>query len=138
MSMNKDSSPAPDGNGGAEKKPNKYRIYSVEQAFRHITAKRPEREQLLYMVADDVLFNVWDALCLSINEEYREEYLPYLPHVFDLLCNTTEGLDLYDYLVFIEETKYNSIKGDPLTRRRASRVVDLLLEYRQVIFNTSP
>ncbi len=116
-------------------KPAKYMIYSQEQAFRHMTQKRSDKEQLLYMITDDILFKVWDASCLSIDQEYREEYLPYLPHVFDLLSTTDNGLDLYDYLVFVEESKLHAFKGDTLARRRASRVVDQLLEYRDTIFN---
>lgn len=117
------------------KKPAKYMIYSQEQAFRHMTRRRSDKEQLLYTITDDILFNVWDAFCLSIDQQYREEYLPYLPHVFDLLSTTDDGLDLYDYLVFIEETLPGGFKGDALARRRSSRVVDLLLEYRATIFN---
>jgi hypothetical protein len=111
----------------------KYRIYEVEQAYRHVVKPRSEREQLLYMMVDDVLFYVWDACCLSITEEYREEYLPYLPTVFDLLCGTEDGLDLYDYLVFVEETKYSMLKNDTLARSKASRVVDHLLACRKTI-----
>ena len=117
------------------KKPVKYMIYSQEQAFRHMTQRRSDKEQLLYTITDDILFNVWDAFCLSIDQQHREEYLPYLPHVFDLLSSTDDGLDLYDYLVFIEETLPGGFKGDALARRRSSRVVDLLLEYRATIFN---
>lgn len=116
-------------------KPVKFLIYSDEQAYRHMTQRRSEKEQLLYTITDDVLFNVWDPFCLSIDEQYREEYLPVLPHVFDLLRTTDDGVDLYDYLVFVEETNFGSFKGDALSRRRASRVVDLLLEYRDTIFN---
>jgi len=112
----------------------KYRIYSVDEAFRHMTRRRTEKEQLLYAVTDDVLFNVWDALYLSLDQEYREEYVPFLPHVFDLLLSTRDGLEMYDYLVFIEETRFAAPKGDELVRRRASRTVDLLLEYRGAIF----
>jgi hypothetical protein len=110
-------------------------IFSPEQAFIHMTRKRSDKEQLLYRITDDVLFNVWDAACLSIDQQYREEYLPYLPHVFDLLRTTRDGLDLYDYLVFLEETEFGSCPGDTIARRRASRVVDLLLEYRDAIFS---
>ena len=53
-------------------------IYSVEQAIRHITQLRPEAEQRLYVITDEVLFNRWDAFCLSFNQEYRDEYLTYL------------------------------------------------------------
>jgi len=119
---------------GPNKKPAKYRIYSQEQAFRHMTQKRSDKELLLYSIIDNILFNVWDACCISIDQQYREEYLPYLPHVFDLLSATDDGLDLYDYLVFIEESQYGAFKNDALARRRSSRVVDLLLEYRDTIF----
>ncbi len=110
-------------------------VYSQEQAFLHITQKRSDKEQLLYMITDDILFNVWDALCLSIDQDSREEYIPYLPHVFDLLIATDDGLDLFDYLVTVEELNFNGFKDDALAKRRASRVVDLLLEHRNTIFS---
>jgi hypothetical protein len=120
------SAPSPE----AAKKPVKYRIYSQEQAFRHMTLWRSEKEQLLYTITDEILFNVWDALCLSIDQEYREVYLPYLPHVFDLLKETEDGHELCDYLVFIEESQMGAVNGDPLVRRRAWRAVDVLMKYR--------
>ncbi|MGW8195869.1 MAG: hypothetical protein ACWGOX_16560 [Desulforhopalus sp.] len=112
----------------------RYPEYGMEQVYRHIARKRPEREQQLYIIADELLFNVWDPLCLSIDHEYREEYLPYLPHTFDLLVNTKDGLDLYDYLVYIEEIEMHGIEGDTVARRRASRLVNLLLRYRKSLF----
>lgn len=132
--MMTDNLPAPPtANDRVETLPAKYRIYSIEQAYRHVIQPRSDKHQMLYMMVDDVLFHVWDACCLSITEEYREEYLPFIPHVFDLLCETEDGLDLYDYLVFVEETKYSMVKGDALARRKASRVVDLLLQRRREI-----
>lgn len=110
-----------------------YRIYSQEQAFVHMTQPRPEPQQQLYMVVDDVLFYNWDALCLSVDEDYREEYLPYLPHVFDLLVNTDDGEEIYDYLVGIENTIINSDYSDNLVKQRAARVVEVLLEYKRKI-----
>ncbi len=118
-----------------ENKPVKYRIYSLEQAFRHLTLLRTDEQQKLYIATDEVLFNVWDALCLSIDQDYREEYLPFLPHVYDLLLSTEDGNDLYDYLVFIENTQFSSIKSDNLTKSRASRVVEILLKLRNEILS---
>jgi hypothetical protein len=123
--------------GPVDRNSSPHLIYSEEEAFLHMTRRRSENEQLLYTIADEVLFNVWDALCLSINQDYREAYLPYLPHVFDLLRTTEDGLDLHEYLVFIEETEMDAFKGDMLSRRRASMAVDLLLNYRDSIFADS-
>ncbi|GEM_PF-1354965 len=114
-------------------KPVKYMIYSHEQAFRHMTLLRSDKEQQLYMITDEVLFNVWDALSLSIDQEHREVYFPYLPHVFDLLTETENGYEICDYLTFIEETGMGAVKSDTLAKRRAWRVVDILLEYRAAI-----
>lgn len=115
-------------------KPVKYLIYSHEQAFRHMTLWRSEKEQQLYLITDEVLFNVWDALSLSIDQEHREVYYPYLPHVFDLLTETDDGHEICEYLTFIEVTNMGAVQGDTLTRRRASRVVDVLMQYRKTIF----
>lgn len=100
-----------------------------------MTKARPHKERELYLVADEILFNVWDALCLSIDRQYREEYLPYLPHVYDLLVATESGNDLWEYLVYIEETELGMLNEDSLTRHRATRVVDILLDYRNKLFS---
>lgn len=118
-----------------EENSSKFLIYDQEQAFLHMTQRRSEKEQLLYSVTDEILFNVWDAQCISIDQDFREAYLPYLPQAFDLLNNTEDGLDLFDYLVFVEETEMEAYKGDALARQRATRAVDVLLGYRESIFS---
>jgi hypothetical protein len=115
-------------------RPVKYLIYSQEQAFRHMTVSRPDKEQQLYIFTDETLFFVWDALSLSIDEENREVYFPYLPHVFDLLKETEDGHEICDYLTFIEETRMGAVRGDTLSKRRAWRVADLLLKYKTALF----
>lgn len=111
---------------------NKFVIYSHEQAFRHMTQVRTDREQELYILTDEALFYVWDANCLSIDDQHREEYLSYLPHVFDLLINSEEGAELIEYLIFIEESQYGIAKGDNLALERASRLVNTLLDYKKL------
>lgn len=106
----------------------KYCIYSREQAFRHMTRRRSNAEQLLYMIVDEVLFNVWDPLTLSLHQECREAYYPYLPHVFDLLIVTENGGEICEYLTFVEQTLMGTVKGDTLAKRRAGRVVEILME----------
>jgi len=114
----------------------KHAIYSVAQACHHMTKLRSDAEQRLYVVTDEVLFYKWDALCLSIDQQYRDEYLPYLPHVFDLLMTTEDGQDIFDYLVFIEKKVIGTFPGDILPAGRASHTVDLLLKYRDTILDT--
>lgn len=106
-------------------------IYSEEQAFHHMTRLRSDKEQELYIKTDEALFHLWDANCLSIDNAYREEYLAYLPHVFDLLMETEDGQELIEYLVYIEESQYGVAKGDNLALERASRLVDCLLYYKK-------
>ncbi len=115
-------------------RPVRYLIYSQEQAFRHMTVSRPDKERQLYIFTDEILFFVWDALSLSINEDNREVYFPYLPHVFDLLKETEDGHEICDYLSFIEEARMGAVKCDPLSKRRAWRVAGLLLEYKAALF----
>lgn len=116
--------------------PVKYLIYSQEQAFRHMTRYRSEQEQALYMIVDEVLFYVWDALSLSIDEDHRDVYYPYLPHVFDLLLKTDHGHEIADYLTFIEETRMGAFKGDNLARKRAWRLVEVVLNYKQKLLTS--
>ena len=111
--------------------PEQFVIYSEEQAFQHMTRLRSDVEQELYIKTDEALFHLWDANCLSIDEAYREEYLTYLPHLFDLLMESQDGQELIDYLVFIEESQYGVAKGDNLALERASRLVDFLLDYKK-------
>ncbi|WP_457575618.1 hypothetical protein [Desulfomarina sp.] len=113
----------------------KFKIYSPEQAFQHLTRIRSEQEQQLYVATDEVLFHVWDALCISIDKKYRDEYLPYLPHIFDLLKTTRDGREIYEYLIYIEE-RLGTPPGDNLAPKRATRTVDILLKYRDAILRS--
>lgn len=108
-------------------------LYSIEEAYQHLVQVRSKTEQQLYIVTEDVLYNVWDALCLSLHQQYRDEYLPYLPHIFDLLKNTENGQEIRDYLEFIEEELIETFPGDTLPARRAARTVDILLKQRDTI-----
>lgn len=105
-------------------------VYSHEDAFLHMTRYRSEKEQNLYIKTDEALFQIWDANCLSFDDSYREEYLAYLPHLFDLLMETKDGAEIIDYLLHIEETYFDIKKGDNLALERACRLTDVLLQYK--------
>lgn len=109
---------------------NTFVIYSQEQAYRHMTMRRSGKEQELYLKVDEAVFYLWDANCLSIDNKYREEYLTYIPHIFDLLLATETGAEVIDYLVFIEESQFGVAKGDNLAIGRATRLVTLLLDIK--------
>jgi hypothetical protein len=111
----------------------KFIIYSQEEAFQHMTQMRSSQEQELYIKTDEALFHLWDPNCLSIDDQFREEYVTYLPHVFDLLMNSEDGAELIDYLLFIEESQYGVNKGDNLALERACRLVNALLDYKKHI-----
>lgn len=111
----------------------KFIIYSQEEAFHHMTQMRSGQEQELYIKTDEALFHLWDPNCLSIDDQFREEYLTYLPHVFDLLQSSEDGAELIDYLLFIEESQYGVSKGDNLALERACRLVNALLDYKKHI-----
>lgn len=111
----------------------KFIIYSQEEAFQHMTQIRSSQEQELYIKTDEALFHLWDPNCLSIDDQFREEYVTYLPHVFDLLMNSEDGAELIDYLLFIEESQYGVSKGDNLALERACRLVNALLDYKKYI-----
>jgi len=98
-----------------------------------MTQMRTDNEQRLYIKTDEALFYLWDANCLSISEDDREEYLAYLPHVYDLLISSEDGSELIEYLLFIEESKYGIAKGDNLALERASRLVNTLLDYKELL-----
>lgn len=109
----------------------KFIIYSQEEAFQHMTQMRSSQEQELYIRIDEALFHLWDPNCLSIDDQFREEYLTYLPQVFDLLMSSEDGTELVDYLLFIEESQYDVKKGDNLALERACRLVNALLAAKE-------
>ena len=108
----------------------KFIIYSQEEAFQHMTQVRSSQDQELYIITDEALFHLWDPNCLSIDDQFREEYLIYLPQVFDLLIGSEDGAELIEYLLFIEESQYGVKKGDNLALERACRLVNALLDYK--------
>lgn len=112
----------------------KFIIYSEEDAFQHMTRMRSSQEQELYIITDEALFHLWDPNCLSIDDQFREEYLTYLPHVFDLLMSSEDGAELIDYLLFIEESQYGVKKGDNLALERACRLVNTLFTHKANLY----
>ncbi len=112
----------------------KFIIYSQEEAFQHMTQMRSRLEQELYIRTDEALFHLWDPSCLSIDDQFREEYLTYLPQVFDLLMSSEDGAELIDYLLYIEESQYGVNKGDNLALERACRLVNALLAYKESLY----
>lgn len=109
----------------------KFIIYSHDEACKHMTQMRSSQEQELYIKTDEALFHLWDPNCLSIDDDFREEYFTYLPHAFDLLIGSEDGAELIDYLVYIEESQYGVNKGDNLALERACRLVNTLLYYKK-------
>lgn len=112
----------------------KFIIYSQEEAFQHMTQMRSRLEQKLYIRTDEALFHLWDPNCLSIDDQFREEYVTYLPQVFDLLMSSEDGAELVDYLLYIEESQYGVSKGDNLALERACRLVNALLAYKESLY----
>jgi len=86
----------------------------------------------LYKRVDEVLHYIWDPIGVSGCPPARDEYHSYLPKVFSLLKSTTDGQEIADYLLGVER---ESMSFTPSTEmvKKAKRVAEILLEYRELI-----
>jgi len=89
-------------------------------------------EMELYQRTDEVLHYIWDPIKVSGVPEARDEYGPYLPYVYSLLRNTTDGKDISTYLLSIE-CESMGFKVTDQSREKVSEVVDILINYREWI-----
>ena len=53
---------------------------------------------MLYRAVDEVLHYIWDPIGISGVPEARDEYHPYLPHVYDLVRNGADTTEVANYL----------------------------------------
>lgn len=49
-----------------------------------VRQKMTEKQKKLYKAIDEILWQDWDPIGLNDNEEIRDEYQGYTPHIFSL------------------------------------------------------
>ncbi len=91
------------------------------------------QENELYKRTDEILFYIWDPIGVSKEPYARDEYLSYLPQVFQLLLNNKPKEIIVEYLLQIVSEKM----GLSPNKKETEKVVEILLEYKEKIFNNS-
>ncbi|MEO6847737.1 MAG: hypothetical protein ABI443_09260 [Chthoniobacterales bacterium] len=86
-------------------------------------------EMELYRRVDEVLFYLWDPIGVSPTPEARDEYQSYLPQVFSLVKNSTDGADIVEYLLSVATDRM----GLPASSGKATQVAEILIRYRKWI-----
>ena len=93
--------------------------------------KKLDSQQMeLYRATDEVLHYIWDPIGVSDAPNARDEYWSYLPKVFQMLIDQSLEEEVANYLIKIE-TERMGLEGN---RERAKRVVEILYEYKEKIF----
>lgn len=57
-----------------------------------------EKEKKLYKAIDEILWKDWDPIGLNDNEEVRDEYQGYTPHIFSLTIQGADKLKIAEHL----------------------------------------
>jgi len=92
--------------------------------------KLAPREAELYKRCDEVLHYIWDPIGVAGAPGARDEYDSYLPQVFARVRDEEDPEEIVNYLVSIGEQNM----GMPPNRERASVAVDVLIEWREWIW----
>jgi hypothetical protein len=92
--------------------------------------KLAPRETELYKRCDEVLHYIWDPIGVAGAPGARDEYESYLPQVFARVRDEADPEEIVKYLVSIGEQNM----GMPQNRERASVAVDVLIEWREWIW----
>ena len=88
------------------------------------------KENELYKRTDEVLFYIWDPVGVSKEPYARDEYLAYLPQVFQLLLNNKPKEIIVEYLLSVVSDKI----GLSPNKKETEEVVEILKEYKEKIF----
>ena len=91
----------------------------------------------LYRRVDEVLHYLWDPIGVAGVPQARDEYDAFLPHVFALLCARAPSEEIVDFLV-TTQTETMGLGGSNRARDRATPVVDVLEDWRDVIAERTP
>lgn len=86
-------------------------------------------EQELCQRIDEALYYVWDPMNLARDPAAREEYLEFVPELFQLLVGEVEAPVLLEFLVQTE----SDFLGLAPRPSHARRVADLLLDWKNVL-----
>lgn len=95
--------------------------------------KLNSKENELYKRTDEVLFYIWDPIGVCREPYARDEYLSYLPKVFQMLINDNPKELIVEFLITIVADKI----GLNPNRKHTEEVVEILEEYKEKIFNNS-
>jgi hypothetical protein len=63
------------------------------------------KENELYKRTDEILFYIWDPIGVSPDPYARDEYLSYLPQVFQMLMDDKPKDEIIEYLLAINTQK---------------------------------
>ena len=88
----------------------------------------PERNEL-YKRTDEVLFYLWNPIGVKDAPEARDEYLSYLPIVFETLVNGRSDGEIKKYLLSVESERMELSSNN----KNAEMVVDILKRYKDQI-----
>ena len=88
------------------------------------------KDNELYKRVDEVLFYIWDPISVSDEPYARDEYLSYLPTVYNLLIEDKPKEKIIQYLNGVLVDKIGMARNDEHT----NNVVEILLKYKE-IFN---
>jgi len=91
------------------------------------------QEKELYKITDEILFYVWDPIGVSPDPYARDEYLSYLPQVFQMLIDDKPTEEIIEYLIKIV---LDNIGLKP-NKKHTEEVVELLEACKEKIFNNS-
>ena len=89
-------------------------------------------EMELYRRTDEILHYIWDPIGVAGVPEARDEYYSYLPRIYNMLRDSTDGKDISEYLISIERDMMGMTITDR-SRELASEIADILIKYREWI-----
>lgn len=95
--------------------------------------KLSPQENELYTRTDEVLFYIWDPIGSSREPYARDEYFSYLPKVYQMLMDNIPKELIVEYLLTIASDNM----GLSPKIKHTEEVVEILLEYKEKIFNNT-
>lgn len=90
-----------------------------------------QKEKQLYHSIDEILWRDWDPIGVNGNEECRNEYQSYTPHIFRLVIQDADAFKIAKHLYQLETQSMGMQGNHDHCQEIAHKIITTYQEYKK-------
>lgn len=84
-----------------------------------------QKEKQLYKAIDKILWENWDPIGVNDNEECRDEYQSYTPHIFSLVIRNADAFKIAKHLYQLETQSMGMLGSQRHCQEIAQKIIEM-------------